>query len=93
MGKRSAHARTEQKIARDTPDEIEEMFDLSSETFREDFNRWGRSYQKLMRVKHGFDVELDMLHESVPMSESVRVVKLFVKKEAEDGPEAALSHA
>ncbi len=80
MGKRGRHVQVERALARDTPDELEQIFDLERPSFRNELNQWTRSFQKLMRIKHGSNVEVDMTHTGVPGLPSVKAVKIFVKK-------------
>ena len=83
MGKRSRHLMAERAAARETPDEISQEFDLSQRSFRRELHQWLLSYQKLMRIKHGPDVIVDLKHETIPNSLS-KLVTAFVKTETEN---------
>lgn len=79
MGKRSAHVRAERAAARETPDEITQIFDLESDRFRRDLHAWAWHFKKFMQIKHGPDVEIDLKHESIPGAPSAKLVTVFVR--------------
>ena len=78
MGKRGGKVRAERVLARETPDEISQIFDLGEENFRQNLSEWLRRYQKLMRIKHGSDVKIDLKHENVEGVYSAKLVTAFV---------------
>lgn len=85
MGKRSRHKRTEHVIARETPDEISLVFDLKEASFRRKLSQWLLKYQRLMRIKHGSDVVVDVRYEGVPGEATCRAITVYVKQD-EDVP-------
>lgn len=79
MGKRSAHVRAERTAARETPDEINQVFDLNRPNFRRELQDWLWHYRKFMMIKHGPDVEVDLKHESIPGAPAAKFVTAFVR--------------
>jgi len=89
MGKRGRHVQVERAAARDMPDEIDQVFDMERASFKQEFHEWLRHFQRLMRIKHGSDVEIDITHNTITGAPHVRLVTAFVKKPSEAAESSA----